>query len=196
MKQVSLLFITIIACLNVLAQAKGEASNPYPNLLKPVAPFLFCFKEIFKQENWQGYLRELNFIHADTTAATPDTSILYKGEKYYSNPKYLHWPMVGVSLEQINENCHFMQDSFNTIKSAGGGCNKRFWKKILRFDPHNEYFLKVYLPTYAEVKSHVENMSFILPVYFTDTMPGQPNKDFSKDSLFTFFIAARYVKRQ
>lgn len=180
----------------VSAQTKGEAPNPYPWILKPVSPFLFCFKEIFTQENWYGHLRELNFIHADTAAAIPDTSILYGGEKYYGNPKYLKWPMVGVSLQQIEENCRYIENSFNSHKANGGGCDKKRWKKILRFDPHNEYFLKVYVPTYAEVKSHIENMSFILPVYFTDTMLGQPNKDFSKDSLFTFFIAARYVKRQ
>lgn len=195
MKQ--LLLLVTILCIGNAACGQGKNYGPCPSfLMKPVSPLFYCFKEVFAQKNWLDYIYELNFLRLDTTSAIPDTTILYKGEKYYGNPKYLHWPMVGLTLKQIEETCSYWQDTFNAHKAAGGGCNKKFWNKIRRFDPFNQYYLKVYVPSYAEVKAYVANKSFLLPVHFSDTLIGPTNADFSKDSLFTFFLAARYVKRE
>jgi|GEM_PF-6645957 len=144
---------------------------------------------------WEDYQLDLTERHISLIGTYPDTSILHVGEKYYNNPKYMSAPLVGVSKVQFIAFCKWRSDYFNKLKNYWPPwCSNKYWRQIHKGDPNNEYKIEFFIPAYKDVKD-VAFLDCKYRTMFSDTIVGEPNPAFNNDSAYTFYTAARYVKR-
>jgi hypothetical protein len=181
---------------SLLPNFESKNGSPIPWGTIWVAENYYLSKEYVTNESWENYLR----LRGNQAAFYPDTSILFKGQKYFHNPKFKTYPVVGLSRSQIEEFCSWLNLSSNNLKSKHKHhCSPKYWERIAKFDPTDSLEFNVFLPDIDYIhhyKSKFDDLN--LNTCLIDTIVCTSNKgkaNFNKPKGLSFRFAIKYVAR-
>lgn len=189
--------IVLVSLFFICKMTAGQ-NMPVPVGTKKAAKNLYCSKSWATNKSWALYTQIYHSKVTTPGSLLPDTTILYKGQKYYGNPKYKNYPVVGLTLQQRVQFCNRITETSNNVKSApSGGCPKKYFDAVRRSDPQDSLAFQYFLPSFQDLL----NTKYVMPgqwpaVALSDTiLYNTTNTEFSKDSITVFRFAVRYKKR-
>lgn len=151
---------------------------------------IYVDENIVKNINWKEFFEFSNLDSAEAIGLIPDTTIYFKGEKYYDNEKYNFYPVVGVTINQIKAFCKWRLNFVNRLKNNinRGDCSKEYWSQFDTLKNNSEYTIKYFVPEVVVGKNRLN----LKEITENDTI-SLFSKKFNKN-VFTFRCAAKYEK--
>jgi len=192
-------FILLLFGLLLFSNAKPDFPAP-PGTVK-VGHNLFVDKN---PVTYLGYYEFLSHIKKSESylineMIPEDTTLTYKNEILWNNPKFNDFPIFGLNERQIISYCQWRSSAVNTlIKDAKLRCgNPKYWVQFDTLDPNKQYSVVYSLPSAEEVKRYykkVKRQRFdeTSSDGIQDVEKRSKAKHLNRDNLYTFRCVAVY----
>lgn len=90
-----------------------------------------------------------------------DTTITYKNEILWKNPKFHNFPILGLSLEQMENYCKWRSEAVNLmIHDSDLRCsNNKYWNKFDKVDPDKKYHVVYSVSSTFKIENYCSKIS-------------------------------------
>jgi len=139
-------------------QANSQPGFPPPPGTKKISNNTFLDKRPVSYSDYYEFYYYTKFKHPDHLKnVTPlDTTITYRNEVLWNNPKFNDFPVLDLDIDQISMYCKWRSSAVNTlINNPNLRCsNKKYWEKFDKLDPDKKYDVVYSLASNYRIKNY------------------------------------------